>query len=129
VNSRRRFLQTGTIGLVAAASGAPAAQREDAAVIEQTEYWAHSGRAAEVYQWRVHACDVRERIGLPRGRVWRRDGKSDTLPDVIWQLEYPDEPAKEADLKRRDESQEFRDVRDHMRTLYRRFERGFWRPR
>ena len=96
-------------------------------LIEQTEYWALPGKADEVYQWRIHACDVREKLGLPRGRVLRRQGYSDTLPDVIWQIEYPSEAARDQDLKVR-EAPEFRAVRDHMNTLIRRFERGFWQP-
>ena len=56
--------------------------------------WAKSGKAKEVYRWRLHACDVREKIGLPRGRVFRRQGDSATLPDVVWQIVYPNEAAR-----------------------------------
>lgn len=97
------------------------------AIIEQTEYWALPGKADEVYLWRIHACDVRETLGLPRGRVLRRQGDSDTLPDVIWQIEYPNDAARDHDLKVR-EAPEFTAVRDHMNTLTRRFERSFWQP-
>lgn len=95
------------------------------AIVEQTEYWALPGKADEVYQWRIHACGVRETLGLPRGRVLRRQGDSETLPDVLWQIEYPDDAARARDLKVRD-APECRAVRDHMNTLIRRFERGFW---
>jgi hypothetical protein len=96
------------------------------AIVEQTEYFALPGKAEEVYRWRIHACDVREKIGLPRGRVLRREGDSDTLPDVMWQIEYSDDAARQRDLKIRAESSEFTAVRDHMNTLTRHFERGFW---
>ena len=95
-------------------------------IVEQTEYFALPGKAEEVYRWRIHACDVREKIGLPRGHVLRREGNSDTLADVMWQIEYPDEAARQRDLKIRAESSEFAAVRDHMNTLTRHFDRGFW---
>jgi hypothetical protein len=95
-------------------------------IVEQTEYFALPGKAEEVYRWRIHACDVREKIGLPRGRVLRREGNSDTLADVMWQIEYPDDAARQRDLKIRAESPEFAAVREHMNTLTRDFERGFW---
>lgn len=102
--------------------------RQTESVIEQTQYWAKPGKAEEVFQWRLHASDVREKIGLPRGRVLRRQGASETLPDVVWQIEYPNEAARLRDLKTRDESPDFEAVRKHMNTLTTHFERGFWRP-
>lgn len=97
-------------------------------IIEHTEYWAKAGKADEVYAWRRHASDVREKIGLRRGRVLRRQGPSDTQADVIWEVEYANEAERLRDLKVRDESPEFTAVRDHMRTLYQKFDRSFWRP-
>jgi Tol biopolymer transport system component len=97
-------------------------------IIERTEYWALPGKADEVYRWRLHACDVREKLGLPRGQVFRRQGDSATLPDVVWQVEYPDEAARAHDFQVREASAEFRAVREHMDSLRRRFERGFWLP-
>jgi hypothetical protein len=95
-------------------------------IVEQTRYWALPGRAEEVFSWRLHACDVRQKLGLPRGRVLRRQGNSEDLPDVLWEVEYPDQKARDRDLKARDDSAEFREVRKHMDTLTRRFERSFW---
>jgi hypothetical protein len=106
--------------------GGQTAAQATGAIIEQTEYFALPGKAEEVYRWRIHACDVREKIGLPRGRVLRREGNSETLADVMWQIEYPDDAARQRDLKIRAESSEFAAVRDHMNTLIRRFGRGFW---
>ena len=113
--------------LMALMVGGQTAPKAKSPVIEQTEYFALPGKSEEVYRWRIHACDVREKIGLPRGRVLRREGNSDTLADVMWQIEYPDEAARERDLKVRAESSEFEAVRSHMNTLIRHFERGFWR--
>jgi len=129
MSTRRQFFHTTIAAFVAGAARPGLAQRGGGPpIVEQTEYWAHPGKADEVYQWRLHACDVRQQIGLPRGRVLRRQGESESLPDVIWQIEYPDDAAKQNDLKVRDESPAFRAVRDRMQTLYRRFERGFWSP-
>lgn len=104
------------------------AQEGEGPIVEQTEYWAKPGLADEVYRQRLLACDVRVKLGLPRGRVLKRSEPSDTLPDVIWQVEYPNESARQHDLETRARSPEFEAVRTRMRTLYRRFERGFWRP-
>jgi hypothetical protein len=125
-----RFLRAVLLesSLILLLAGQPAAPPPDKPVIEQTEYWAKPGKAEEVYRWRLHACDVREKIGLPRGRVFRRQGDSATLPDVVWQIEYPNEVARQHDLKVRAESPEFKAVRDHMDALIRNFERGFWEP-
>jgi hypothetical protein len=51
------------------------------------------------------------------GRVLRRQGKSDALPDVMWLVKYPDEAAHQRSLKIRLESPEFKAVRDGMKTL------------
>jgi hypothetical protein len=116
------FVLTGYFLMLSMSAGTPSSKP----VIERTEYWALPGKADEVYRWRIHACDIRENIGLPRGHVLRRQGNSDTLADVVWQIEYPDEAGRLRDLKMREESAEFQSVRDHMHTLTRRFERGFW---
>jgi hypothetical protein len=121
-----RIAIAGAVLAIVLAGQAPG--RSHGTVIEQTEYWALPGKADEVFAWRLHACDVREKIGLPRGRVFRRQGESESLPDVVWQIEYPNEAARLKDLKTRDESPEFKAVRDHMDTLTRHFERGFWAP-
>ena len=44
-------------------------------------YFALPGEAEEVYRARLHACDVLEKPGLPRGHVLRGQGNSETLPD------------------------------------------------
>jgi hypothetical protein len=107
--------------------GKPARAQQTQRFIVQNNYWALRGKAEEVFQWRIHASDVRERLGLPRGQVLRRQGNSETLPDVIWQMEYQHEAERLADVKVAD-GPEFQEVIKHMNTLTRRFERTVWRP-
>jgi hypothetical protein len=108
-----------------AAIGRPALGQQNQRVIEQTNYWALPAKADEVCRWRMHASDVREKLGLPRGQVLCRQGNSEALPDVIWQIDYPNEAERGRDLKVRT-APEFEEVRKHMNTLTRRFERSFW---
>lgn len=97
-------------------------------VIEQTAYFAKPGLADKVYEHRMHAGEVRKKIGLPVGRVFRRVGGTGELPDVIWQLEYTDQEALNRDLDARAQSREFDGVRVTMNTLTDKFARGFYRP-
>jgi hypothetical protein len=113
-------------GLMALMAGGQAAPKASGTVVEQNAYFALPGKADEVYQWRLHASDVLEKIGLPRGHVLRRQGSSDTLPDVIWQMEFPDDAARQRNLKIRLESPELAAVRDHMKTLISRSELSLW---
>jgi hypothetical protein len=96
------------------------------AVIEQAGYFALPGKAEEVYQARIQACDVLEKLGLPRGVVLRRQGNSDTLPDVMWQIEFSDDAARQRNLKIRLESPEFAAIRDRMKTLISRGGLSVW---
>ena len=73
--------------LVAGGQSAPKAART---IVEQTSYFALPGKAEDVYRVRLHASaaqsagrTVLEKTGLPRGHVLRRQGNSDTLPDVM----------------------------------------------
>jgi hypothetical protein len=93
--------------------------------IVQNNYWALPGKAEEVYQWRMHASDVRAMLGLPRGQVLRRQGNSETLPDVIWQIEFLNEAERANDIKV-STGGDFEEVVNHMRTLIRRFEQSVW---
>jgi hypothetical protein len=97
-------------------------------IIEQTAYYAKPGMAETVYQHRLHASEVRQKIGLPAGRIFRRVGGEGELPDVIWQLEYANEDEMNRDLKARAQSSEFEEVRLKMRTLRGNFSRGFYQP-
>ncbi len=119
-----RFAAAGT--LITLMAGGQSAPKAASIIIEQTSYFALPGNADDVYRVRLHACDVLEKLGLPRGHVLRRQGNSETLPDVMWLMEYPDEAAHQRNLKIRLESLEFTAVRDEMRTLIRRADVGIW---
>jgi hypothetical protein len=95
-------------------------------VVVQNQYFAKPGKADEVYRWRIHASDVREKLGLRRGRVLRRIGTSANQPDVIWECDYPDMQNRDAEVKVLDHSPEFDAVMEHMGTLIDRFDRSLW---
>ena len=114
--------------------GKPARAQQTQRFIVQNSYWALPGKADEVFQWRIHACDVHEQLGLPRGQVLQREANSklatsapSVLPDVIWQMEYQSEADRLADVKAASVP-EFQEVQRHMSTLTSRFERSVWRP-
>jgi hypothetical protein len=100
------------------------------AIVVQNFYYALPGKADEVYRWRLHASEVRARLGLAVGRVLKRtpapgdDAKEADLPDVVWECEYPDANARAADVARLDASREFDPVEAHMQTLIRQFRRA-----
>ena len=130
-------LATGTLVCVAAIDK-PSLAQQTPRVIVQTAYWALPSKAEEVCQWRMHASDVREKLGLPRGRVLCRQGNSNVatslgrlepapsvLPDVTWQIELPNDPERNRDLVT-PPAPEFREVIAHMSTLIHRFEQSTW---
>ena len=108
----------------------PSTQRR---IVVENYYYAKAGKADEVYQWRMHASDVRVRLGFARGRVLRRivssdqTGQSKELPDVVWQCEYPSIEARQAEADAIATKPEFEEVQKHMSTLIRRFERVSYR--
>jgi hypothetical protein len=106
--------------------GGQSAPKAGSTIVEQTSYFALPGKAEDVYRVRLHASDVLEKLGLPRGHVLRRQGNSETLPDVMWLVEYPDEAAHQRSLKIRLESPEFKAVRDEMKTLISHADLGIW---
>ena len=99
------------------------------AIVVQNFYYALPGKADEVYAWRIHASDVRVRLGLSRGRILRRMhedrsiGSASDTPDVIWECEYASIEARAADVARLNESRDFAAVERHMDTLIRDFRR------
>lgn len=112
--------------LMTVTAGGQTAPKATGTILEQAGYFALPGKAEDVYQARIQACDVLEKLGLPRGIVLRRQGNSDTLPDVMWQIEFPDEAARQRNLKIRLESPEFAAIRDRMKTLISRGELSVW---
>jgi hypothetical protein len=61
---RRNALTTASVavlgGLMALMAGGQAVPKATGTIIEQDQYFALPGKAEEVYQWRIHACDVLE---------------------------------------------------------------------
>ena len=102
-------------------------------VVVQNYYYALPGKADEVYEWRLHASEIRVKLGLRGGRVLRRvsqalSAKESTLPDVIWDCDYPSRASREKDVERLDKSTEFSEVEKHMDTLLRKFDRAVFEP-
>ncbi len=101
-------------------------------IVVHNAYYAKPGQAEAVYQWRLHASDVRAQLGFPRGRVLRRVEVSDDQPewlhpDVIWECSYPSLAARERERQAIEATPEFRAVMQHMRTLIHHFDRQVWR--
>lgn len=95
-------------------------------IISFNFYYAKPGLADGVLRQRLRACDVRERLDVPRGRVLARTSGGDDLPDVIWAQPFADVQGHLADMAVRAASPEFESIRAGMRKLYRRFERPLY---
>src|SRR6202046_1597853 len=80
-------------------AGGQSAPKARSTIVEQTSYYALPGKAEDVYRVRLHASDILEKLGLPRGHVLRRQGNSETLPDVMWLGEYPEGAAPQGGLE------------------------------
>ena len=78
---------------------------------------------AQVLANRLRATDVRQSIGVARGRVFVRANGASALPDVMWDCPFPDAGAHDVDMRARAASAEFEACRALMRTLTRAFER------
>ena len=63
---------------------------------------------------------------IARFAVAGSQGNSDTLPDVMWLMEYPDEAGHQRSLKTRLESPEFKAVRNETKTLISHADLGIW---
>jgi hypothetical protein len=133
--SPTKFLTISLLALICCVGSAKSEVRTEVgaapsrALVVQNYYYALPGKATDVYLWRLHASDVRAKLGLARGRVLRRvpDPKTNkllpALPDVIWECDYSNAEAREADVARLDKSEEFDEVQKHMDTLVRDFRR------
>ena len=75
------------------------------------------GKSDAVLKQRQLACDVREKLGLQRGRVLKRVRGDEERAEVIWECDYPDAAAYYRDMDTQNASDEFMAVRLHMRTL------------
>jgi hypothetical protein len=109
------------LGCVAQAGDAASAEPVQHIVV-QNFYYALPGKAEEVYQWRLHASDVRVKLGLRPGRVLKikrglEDDGRDDFADVVWECDYPDAASRAADNK----------VLDGVCAGLRHFHRLHWR--
>ncbi|HEY5824057.1 MAG TPA: hypothetical protein VIT44_06825 [Cyclobacteriaceae bacterium] len=41
-------------------------------IVIQNHYYPKQGKDQEVYEWRLHASEVRAKLGLPKGRVLKK---------------------------------------------------------
>src|ERR1700733_8591573 len=82
-------------------------------ILIQNCYYPKAGKEDEVYQWRIHASDVRVKLGLPKGRVLKKISTNEG-PYVLWICEYPSLEAREKDVILIDKSEEFKNVQEHM---------------
>ena len=118
-------LKAALLGLTIWHAAAVGEARAETIVI-QNYYWAKAGKAQQVYEHRLHASEVRRKLGLPAGRVLKRSGADGEGPDVIWECEYASERAREEDLRALADSGAFEAVTGKMGTLIDRFERGMY---
>jgi hypothetical protein len=113
------------IGLV---NGGPAGieRATSSRLVIHNYYFAKPGLADSVYRTRLEASAIRRRLGLVVGRVLRRRSASDSLPDVIWEAEYPDSTARARDVAALDRNPDFDAIQRRMDQFIRRFDRAVW---
>jgi hypothetical protein len=103
-------------------------------IVVQNAYFPKAGKEKEVYEWRLLpiaiGTDVRDRLGLPKGRVLRRISIPIDIGSngscVIWECEYNSMEERQKDAKKLDQSEEFNKVQEHMSTHLDKFERTVW---
>lgn len=92
-------------------------------VIERTSYWPKPGRFEDVLEVRRRACAIRLDIGLPAGEIFTQD-LSDGERVVHWECRFTHGKARADDMKRRDESASFTEIRKTMNALIDNFDRA-----
>ncbi len=92
-------------------------------IVVQNHYFAAPGQRDLVLATRRAANACRVRLGLPEGRTLVLARGSYQVPDVIWQIEFPDLAAWEADLAILAASAEFTQIRAVQSSYLRHFER------
>lgn len=91
-------------------------------VVEITNYYAREGQVEAVLAQRVRSSEMRIQLGLPAGRIFKKlEGAG---PDVRWECVFETREAFEADIARRNASEEFTRLRQEMHALLERFERN-----
>lgn len=116
---RRDFLVLAALPMLPAVDGAPVLR-----FLAQNRYYARPGKARDVYELRLHACDLLDRIGVPRGQVFR--GRGGGEPDVIWQVDFASREAAREARRKVSANAEFTAVQERMGRLIRRFEASLY---
>lgn len=91
--------------------------------VERTNYWAQSGKAQQVLAVRRRASQIRSGLGLPAGTIFVKVNAQDEGPDVQWECAFDTLDERDRDLRIRDDSADFQNVRQSMREVAQRFER------
>ncbi len=92
-------------------------------IVVQNHYFAAPDKRDAVINTRREANACRVRLGLPAGRTLILARGSDTVPDVIWEIELPDLAAWDHDLEVLAASEEFSAIRTVQSSQLRHFER------
>lgn len=93
-------------------------------VVVQNRYFIKAGREDEGLETRRRASQVRADESRPVGKIMVSTGPQEgQAPTFVWQCEYDDMDARQADLDWAAGSEAFTAVRQHMGTLLDRFER------
>lgn len=92
-------------------------------IVVQNWYFIRAGVEDEALNVRRDASRVRSEAGRPIGRILTPLVPGEGIPTFIWECDYPDMAAREADTAWADSSPEFGAVRARMRKLLERFER------
>jgi hypothetical protein len=108
-------------------AGLPSTAQPPGGIVVTNWYYANADQRGAVLSHRIHASEVREQLKYPGGRVLDRvvDPVGE-LPEVIWQMDYPNAEARRRDAEAIGGTTEFKKVMDQMRTLVRDFDRGVW---
>ena len=93
-------------------------------IVVQNRYFIKAGQETEGLATRRRASQVRADEGRPVGRIMVSDGPQEgAAPTFVWECEYADLDARQADLDWAAASDAFTAVRRHMGTLLETFER------
>ncbi|CAN5815095.1 hypothetical protein BH23CHL2_BH23CHL2_34720 [soil metagenome] len=93
-------------------------------IVVQNRYFIKTGREDDGLATRRRASRVRADQGRPTGRIMTSEGPQEgDAPTSVWECEYVDLEARQADLDWASASEEFTAVRRHMGTLLDKFER------
>lgn len=93
------------------------------AIVVQNLYFPHAEREDEALAIRREASRVRATKGRPVGRILVGLERLHAGPAFIWECDYPDLAAREADMAWAEGSEEFRTVQTQMGQLLDSFER------